>query len=150
MIFDTLENAKLYYGLGERIEKGFRFLQETDLDSLEIGRHEIDGDRLYILVQEYEPKEVKDALYEAHKKYLDIQYVSRGKEIMGYTPLKNLTEVVQEYNEVKDVAKYKGTGTLCLAEANSFLLFFPEDGHMPGVAAEEKTNVRKIVVKILL
>jgi YhcH/YjgK/YiaL family protein len=148
MIFDRIENAELYYGISEGIEKGLRFLRETDLNSLELGRHELDGDRLFILVQEYEPKDLKDAEFEFHKRYIDIQYICKGKELMAYSPLDKLT-VTKEYDEVKDVAKLKGTGSFCLAEENSFLVFFPHDGHMPGVAAEEKVPVRKIVVKIL-
>jgi YhcH/YjgK/YiaL family protein len=147
MIFDRIENASPYYGIGEGIEKGLRFLKETDLDSLEIGRHEIDGDKLFILVQEYEPKDLKDASYEAHKRYIDIQYITEGKELMGYCPLNKL-EVTKEYDEVKDITRLQGTGSFCLAEKDSFLIFFPEDGHMPGVATEDKTSVRKIVVKI--
>jgi YhcH/YjgK/YiaL family protein len=148
MIFDKIENAEHYYGISQGLEKGLRFLKETDLDSLELGRHEIDGDKLYILVQEYEPKDLKDASFEAHKRYIDIQYISKGQELMAYAPLNKL-EVTKEYDEVKDIMRLQGTGSFCAADENSFLIFFPHDGHMPGVASEEKVKVRKIVVKIL-
>ncbi len=147
MIFDKIENAHLYYGLSKEIEMGLKFLINTDLNSLEVGKHMIDEDRLFILVQEYEPKNLAESKFESHNKHIDIQYICKGKELMAYSPLGNL-EATTEYDDKKDITFYNGTGSFSLADAGSFLIFFPTDGHMPSVAAEDRIVVRKIVIKI--
>jgi YhcH/YjgK/YiaL family protein len=149
MIIDKIENAKLYYGISERLEKGLRFLEETNLDALELGRHQIYGDEIFILVQEYETKNIEDASYEAHRKYIDIQYITKGIERMDYCPLNELN-LVKEYDEAKDIIRLEGKGSPIFAGEKSFCIFFPNDGHMPGLKVEEKSKVRKIVVKVLV
>ena len=78
MIIDSLKNAKLYYGLGERIEKGLKFLENTDLSEYKNGKYEIDGEKIYVSVQDYETKPLEPGKCEPHRKYLDIQYIIQG------------------------------------------------------------------------
>ena len=47
MVFDSLKNAKLYTCLGERFEKAFDYLLNTDLSALPVGKMELDGKKLY-------------------------------------------------------------------------------------------------------
>lgn len=148
MIFDTLANAALYKSISPRLAKGLAFLQETDLEALEVGRIELDGSALYVLIQEYETRTPEKGKWEAHRRYIDIQYVISGEECIGYRPLEEMETV--EYNETKDQAVLRGEGAMVLAKAGSFGIYFPQDGHQPCMAVDGKpAKVKKAVVKVL-
>jgi len=150
MIADKLTNASNYYGLGELYKKGFEYLQNTDFAALESGRYEIEGDNLFVLIQEYDTKPIEEAKYESHKLYADIQYIISGRELMGYAPIERLTDVVDHTPE-KDMLNYKdgnGVGVYMPAEVGDFLLFLPHDGHAPNVMNGASTKNKKAVIKI--
>ena len=89
MIFDKITNAKMYDGFHAGIKKGLDFLLETDLVSLEVGTYQIDGEKVFVMIQEYDTKLPEVCRWEAHYKYADIQFVISGAERMGYTPIEN-------------------------------------------------------------
>ncbi len=149
MIIDRLERAPLYYGLGGGIARGLRWLAATDLDAISLGRHDIDGFDIWAGVNEYDTKPVEKGLWEAHEKYIDIQYIVRGSERMGWTDIERL-HVSKEYDEARDVVFLDGNGDLILVPEGSFVIFFPHDGHMPMIAADSPAQVRKVVVKVAL
>src|SRR5574338_1247150 len=101
MIIYKLSNSHLYFGPGERINKAFAYLKETDFSKIELGKYEIDGDNIFALVNEYKTKDESEGKLEAHKKYVDVQFVAKGKELMGYAPLEIQT-VIDPYNEQND------------------------------------------------
>lgn len=148
MVVDLLTNSSLYTGLGERIARALAWLHEQPLAELTPGRHEIDGPRLYALVSDYQTKPVADGRWEAHKKYLDLQCVVSGRELIGYTPLTTLAG--GQYIPEKDIVWLTGHGSYLTMEPGRFMLLWPGDGHMPGIAVDAPEPVRKVVVKILL
>jgi YhcH/YjgK/YiaL family protein len=148
MILDTLENYQLYNAINERIAKGFDFLRTTDLDSLSSGKHDIDGDTIFALVQEYQTKPLNECKLESHKKYIDIQYVIRGEEMMGVTTQNN--QKIIEVNEEKDYTFYESTTSLVRVSKGMFTIFFPDDLHQPCVQTESAAEVKKVVIKVLI
>ena len=148
MILDTLENYQLYNAINDRIAKGFDFLRTTDLDSLPSGKHDIEGDTIFALVQEYQTKPLNECKLESHKKYIDIQYVIRGEEMMGVTTQNN--QKIIEVNEEKDYTFYEGTTSLVLVSKGMFTIFFPDDLHQPCVQTESAAEVKKVVIKVLI
>jgi YhcH/YjgK/YiaL family protein len=148
MIIDTLDNYHLYQSINERIAKGFEFLHNTDLDAIPSGKHDIDGDSIFALVQEYQTKPLAECKLESHKKYIDIQYVIRGEEFMGVTTKNNQTIV--EVNEEKDYTFYEGTTSLVRVSKGMFTIFFPDDLHQPCVQTEFVSEVKKVVIKVLI
>ena len=82
------EFAVYYFRNTARWEKAFKFLKNNDLAKLELKRYDIDGDDLFATVSEYMSKNEETTKFEAHRKYIDIQYVISGKEIMNIAPLK--------------------------------------------------------------
>ena len=148
MILDTIENYKLYNPINERIAKGFDFLRTTDLDSLPSGKHDIEGDTIFALVQEYQTKPLEDCKLESHKKYIDIQYVIRGAVIMGVTTQNN--QKIIEVNEEEDYTFYEGNTSLVLVSKGMFTIFFPDDMHQPCVQTESAAEVKKVVIKVLI
>jgi YhcH/YjgK/YiaL family protein len=149
MIINNLSNAKQYYGLSHNIEKALKYLKYTDLINLKVGKHEIDGKNIFAVVSEYETKNVEQGKWEAHRKYLDIQYVVSGKEKIGYAQINEMKMNI-EYNEDKDVIFLEGKGDFLSVNAGTFALFAPEDAHMPGVTSGTLQGVKKIVIKILV
>ena len=113
-----------------------------------VGKYELE-DGAYVSVQEYTTKARKDAKYEAHKKFIDIQMILSGKEIIAVTPIDKM-EIAEEYKDEKDVMFFKHNDecTDYVLEDGDFVILYPEDVHMPGVCVNEKSFVRKIVVKV--
>jgi len=148
MIIDIAKNMATYENLSEKFKQAFEFLSNQDLENLEIGRYELDSDNLFVLIQEYTgKKEEKESKCEAHKKYIDIQYIISGVEKMGYAPIDTL-EIVDPYNETKDVLFAKFKGDFTVFNKDMFAIFFPQDAHKPGVEVIEGTTIKKAVVKI--
>ena len=147
MIFDNLKNAHLYFSLGEKIQKALTYLQTTNFLTVEPGTYDIDGTDVYAIVSEYNTKPLSSGRWEAHKKYIDVQYVFEGKEKIGFTESKKVM-LLEEYDNRKDVAIYKGEGHFLNAEENHFFIFFPTDIHMPGIAINIPKAVKKVVVKV--
>jgi YhcH/YjgK/YiaL family protein len=147
MILDQLKNARLYFSTGERISKALQYLRSTDFSILEPGRYDIDGENIYALVSVYNTKPLSSAKWEAHKKYIDIQYVASGKEKMGVTSSDKVIPL-EDYSENNDCTIYKGDGNYILVDEGSFAVFFPTDIHMPGLSINLPKEVKKVVIKV--
>jgi YhcH/YjgK/YiaL family protein len=149
LIADKLENAGKYEFQNRRIHDAFDFLNKTDLKNLEAGRHKIDGDNLFALVNTENTKESTGRYPEAHKKYIDVQYIVSGEEYIGYSPLKN-QKIQKEYNPEKDIMFFCDEPSFIKFEEGMFAVFFPDDLHMPGIKIENSTTVKKIVIKVII
>lgn len=146
MVIDQLKNASLYYGMGKGIEAALRYLQSTDATKIEPGRYALDNDRLYAMVQQYETKPKERGFWEAHRQYIDVQYVARGVEHMGFAHLSALKP--GQYDESRDFLPLEGQGEFALMREGTFVILGPEDAHMPGMAVAAPQPVRKVVVKV--
>ncbi len=147
MIFDNIKNIDTYKFLDEKIQKGFDFILNNDLKNIENGKYNIENSNIYANIEEYETKE--EGLFEAHKKYIDIQYIISGHEKIEISDIKNL-EKHTEYNEEKDITFFNGQGGCLTMKEGYFAIFYPQDGHKPCITDEQKSHIKKIVVKILI
>ena len=148
MIVDQLERlAQL--NLPPRIGKALAALRSGELAGKTPGRYELDGDRIFALVQEYRTKPHSAGKLEAHRRYIDVQFVVTGTEAMGYAPLEGLA-VAEAYDEARDIVFFAGIGDPVTVSAGMATLFFPHDAHAPGLGLTPAGGepVRKIVVKI--
>ncbi len=133
----------------ERWNDAFRFLSEHNLKELSVGRTDISED-VYVAVSEYTTKDPEDALFESHEKYIDLQYIISGQEYIGLTNDQNIP-VSSPYNAEKDIAFYNFSGgKLLTATPSCYFIFFPDDFHRPCIKIDEKSTVKKIVIKIRL
>jgi YhcH/YjgK/YiaL family protein len=148
VVIDQIANAYLYLALGSRIGRALEFLRHTDLASLEPGRHELDGDRIYALVSEYVSKRPDYDRWEAHRRYIDLQCLASGTERIGYAPADRLDPGT--YDDARDMLRLSGPGEFLTLRPGDFMLLWPGDAHMPGVAVDEPSPVKKVVVKIQL
>ena len=106
MILDTIDNTRLYVGLHARFSKAFEILYDKTLSQKEDGKYPVDGENIYYTIQRYTTKPLSEGKLEAHRKYIDIQFLLEGQELLGYAPLKGLT-TSEEYNPAKDIVFYE-------------------------------------------
>ncbi|MGH8020289.1 MAG: YhcH/YjgK/YiaL family protein [Opitutaceae bacterium] len=147
MIIDTLENAGRYAALHPLFAAGFDYLRRFKPDTAD-GRHEIEGDSLFALVQTVQTGPAAEKRFEAHRRYIDIQYVAPGSEIMEYSALDDLRPT-GTFDEQKDFGLFHdpASATRLLVDAGSFAIYYPQDGHKPCCSAGAPATVRKIVIK---
>jgi YhcH/YjgK/YiaL family protein len=146
MIKDSLKRANTYYGISENLKTGFEWIKNNDLKNMADGRYEI-SDKIYANLQSYLTKD--NAPYEAHRDYIDIQYMVDGEELSGVTDYSNCS-IKEEYNKEKDIEflSCNSEEEFCKIRAGEFFVFFPHDAHKPALKVNENKNVKKVIVKV--
>jgi biofilm protein TabA len=148
MIVDRIENAKLYKGFGHGVAEALNFLTSTDLAALPEGKHTIDGERLFAVVQRFQGRPMSDARWEYHEKYLDLQFVVKGDEVMGYAPWDGSLPVEMAYDAAKDAGLVKASGVMMPISSGMFAVFAPRELHAPSLAANPAApDIFKVVMK---
>jgi len=148
VIFDRIANHTRYKGLGSGIERALEYLTNTDFAALEDGKYRIEGDEIYAMLLSYhtEPESVRS--FEAHRKYIDVQCILSGREIIYWAPIEELTPA-GEYSQEKDIVFLSGeTRARLQLTPGSFALFYQEDAHKPECTWDAPEHVRKVVVKV--
>jgi biofilm protein TabA len=146
---DKLEFAKQYHKNKALWDKAFAYLRDTDLEKLAPGKYPIEGNDVFASVTEGPTKDIQNAKCESHIKYIDLQYVIKGKEKMGVSPVSEVKNIAP-YDSTKDIAFYDGTGNKFYeAKPGTFFIFFPNDAHRPGVKVDGCDTDKKIVIKIV-
>lgn len=149
MIIDHIDNAGRYAALHPGLKKAFDFLRRDDLDQLKPGTYEIEGRRIYAMIQDYNTKAPETARWEAHWKYADVQSPVRGRELIGYGVAGRMGAVLEEDRE-RDVWFMDGEGDFLSVGTGEFMVFWPGESHRPSVADGPVASVRKVVIKILM
>ncbi len=148
MIVDRLCNAAQYYSLEPLVQLGFEFLSRRDLGSLEDGLHEIQGRDVFAIIARGEGVGREAAMLEAHRKYLDIQYVIAGIDTMGWLEREFVQRIKDPYSADKDLEFfYDRPQSWIVVPQGSFAIFMPQDIHAPLATTSE---VHKAVVKVRL
>ena len=130
--------AAVLPGLEEAVE------QVNALTSFEDKTYPLsDGNRFFVANGTTKPVDVA----EAHRQYLDIQYIVKGKEVMGWADLA-ACELIGEFNEAKDIGKYTGNFEYLTIREGMCYVAFPEDAHMPGRHLDVPNDFVKVVVKL--
>jgi YhcH/YjgK/YiaL family protein len=148
MIIDQINNSPMYYAVNKNFKRAFEYIRQSGTETLAVGRYEIDGEKMFVLVQQYDTKPKEQGVWEAHRRYIDLQYIARGAEGMGYASIQHLQQ--GEYDPQRDFLPLHGDGNVLTLHSGSFMLLFPQDGHMPGLLVDAPAAVRKIVVKIAI
>ncbi len=144
MILDRLPHASLYSALHPLFAEGFAFIASQA--GRATGRYTLAGGA-YAMVQEYDSQPVDAEKFEAHRRFIDIQYIAGGEEIIYYAGLEQLTP--GEYHADKDYIDLEGAGLALNLQAGDFVIFFPHDAHLSSRCTEAGPRpVRKVVIKI--
>jgi YhcH/YjgK/YiaL family protein len=128
-----------------------QWLQELPVG--ESRRVDLDGDRLFAMLQHSLTKPRAEQQMETHRRYADIQVVVAGSERMELAQVKDLT-VTTPYDTQKELVLYSmpnDTGTTLVMENGCCAVLFPTDVHAPLLApAGVSGGSRRVVVKVLL
>jgi len=126
-------------------DAAFAFLKNMNLDTLSGGKYPIMGDQVFATVTEAPSRNKEDVKWESHKHYVDLQYIIKGKEMIGVADTLEAT-IVKPYSP--DVINYTAEGKYYIMEPGMFFLFFPNDAHRPTIKVDGYDVVKKIVIKI--
>lgn len=130
---------------------GYDFVMKAFECGVECGKYPLEGGA-YAVVSEYTTKAVEDSKFEAHRKFIDVQLILSGKEVIGVMPTEQMRggSCISEYNPEKDAELYRECGEYKanVLEAGDFLILYPEDAHMPGVHADGACEMKKLLLKI--
>lgn len=146
MIVADLQDAPFYEKVHPLFKQAFDYIRQHDLNSLPVGKIELNGEQLFLSVAEMEGKERDKALIETHQRYIDIQMPLQGVEIIGWRSESMCTSVSKPYDVDKDIAFFEDQPTNYITlHPGQFAIFFPHDGHAPGISNE---SIKKIIFKI--
>ncbi|MEW6600374.1 MAG: YhcH/YjgK/YiaL family protein [Nitrospirota bacterium] len=147
MIFDKIENFRQYVCVHDHFIDILRFLEAMPISDRPDGKHEINDKGAYVSIETYETKNISDCFIECHRKFIDVQVIISGIERIGVCH-RSACEALP-YNEEKDFQKLEGDTDLLTLSSGGFMIFYPDDAHMPkvkhGTAPE---RVRKAVFKV--
>jgi YhcH/YjgK/YiaL family protein len=145
--------GQLNYINDNRILKAVNLIESLNFSALPDSIFEIEGKHFYYTVSSYQTAaDLKEKPAEAHRKYLDLQYVIYGKEIFGFADYSNIKKNRSDYNPEKDIELFDSIDneSFFTLMQNHYAIFFPEDVHRPGLSKNNPSNIRKIVFKILI
>lgn len=146
MVIDTIENLEKYSLLNPLFAQAIEFLKTHDLNAMEVGKTSLKGSDLVVNVAQTKPKTKEQAKLETHNEFIDIQLPLSGVEIMGYTPTKDCVPANSPYDAANDITFFDGLAEDYIAiKPGMFAIFFPQDGHAPGISPE---GVKKIIIKV--
>ena len=132
------------------ILKGLEYIRNTDIAKLPAGKHEIDGTALFALVQDNQTAPKAERRPEIHRRYIDIQYIHSGSEIIGFGLANPSNAVLENLLEQKDAIFFKNVKDEMelILTAGMYAVFFPDEVHRPGCSYVRAEPVRKVVVKV--
>lgn len=147
MIKDHINNAHQYDNLHPNFRSVLEILQSLNLDALQSGHIELDGNYIYININKTNSKSPKEAKLESHRRYIDIQMPLTSNETFGVKPIQECLSPIGNFDTERDIVFYNDTPneyiTLCKGE---FIIFFPEDAHAPCINTAD--NHLKLIAKI--
>ena len=132
MIVDFLSNSNLYNAIHPRIARALEYLAKTDFRSVPLGKYEVEGTKLFAIVNEYETKDAADCLWEAHRKYIDIHYILRGSELIGTTLLTNQLPT-KDYDTENDYWLFEAGESKQILLPNMFAIFYLKTFTAPAI-----------------
>lgn len=149
MIFGNIKDLKDYDFLPEDLKACFEYAKEHDLMSYEKGGHEIDGDRFFVNVVEYETTTKENRFWEAHRKYLDVHFMLDGEEQIDLNNIDSMEQ--KEFVEKDDFLPLEGeSNSHVVLRKGDFLICYPKDGHMTAIQVEESVKIKKAIFKVMI
>ena len=147
MILDRLSRIDHYMGLNKHLDRAIAMLKSGEMDTMTVGKHVIEEDQLFYLIQSYATKDPSEAKLEGHKRFIDLQFMVSGEEAMDVADVADVTLSVP-YDADTDIQFFDGEYNRVVVKEGAFAIFFPHDAHRPGIRIGEAKNVRKVVFKI--
>ncbi len=147
MIFGNINDLEEYPFLEEAVKQCFEYAKGHDLAGYEKGRHDIDGERLFVNIAEYETEEAKKRFWEAHRAYLDVHLMLDGTEQIDLNFIQNMD--VKQYVPEDDFLPMDGEkNSSVILRDGDFLICCPSDGHRTAVAVGGSEKIKKAIFKV--
>lgn len=148
MIVALLEDCNRYLDLGVGFRRAFEFLQQTELESLPEGRHDIDRDDVFAIVARDQGRGKADSPLEYHQSHADVQFVVSGFDLIGWHPTLQCKRPRGDFDSGRDLGFFEDRPSTWLnIPAGAFAVFYPEDAHAP---LGSTVPIHKVVVKVRL
>ncbi len=132
------------YEVLDRLHRVWDKIYAGEADGLASGRYELE-DGICANVSEYTTKE--SGIFEAHRRYIDEQYVVSGEEIVETAPVESL-KLTRTYDEEADILFGEGEGTPHVLRAGQAIVLMPSEAHRPGLCVGWPGTVKKVVFKV--
>lgn len=146
MILESMSNVALVETIHPLFKKAFDYIQSNDMMNVAPGKIVLEEDKLFIIVSESNGKNLEDAVIESHNKFIDIQIPIVGTEIMGWMPIVACAQPKDSYDAERDLTFFDDIPSVYVpVECGNFIVFFPSDGHAPGIG---DGFIKKLVVKV--
>jgi len=158
MIADSIRNKEQYTGISSRLAHALDYVETLKTADFAVQTIDLEGKQVYAMYQSYTTESAEGRQYEAHRRYIDVQYVLEGEEVIMAADLDDMASR-SEYDEEKDIQWFMpkavgdagtgaGTASTIHLKAGQFAVFFPQDAHMPKLSGGTPGPVKKIVVKV--
>lgn len=149
MVFGNIRDLKDYRWLEEKVLKCFEYAKNNPLLEFEKGSYEIDGNKLFVNIVEYETTSTENRFWEAHKQYLDLHLMLKGPEQIDINFISNMVQ--KEYVEKDDFLPLEGEkNSVVVLNEGDFLLCYPKDAHRTAIAVDESVPIKKAIFKIMI
>lgn len=145
MVLDRIERADRYAGLHRRFATALEYLRKPEIGEISSGRHAIDGDNLFVIIEKVEGRGRDAAPVEYHRRYIDIQFLISGSEQIGWISIDDCRTSLQPYDAERDFGLYADPPVSWFTlQPGTLAIFFPEDGHAPlaGTGLAHKAIVK--------
>lgn len=149
MIFSSIYSEDKISIYPEAIQTAIHYLKDHDFVHMEPGVYKIQGDEIYAQVFDAVTGPAEEKRPEVHEKFIDVQFLATGRELLGFTPDTGEYETDERIDD-RDLIFYKKVENEAFLSAvpGCYSIFFPNDVHRPAVMAGESITVRKVVVKV--
>lgn len=151
MIFGNVHSFETIPGwFPAPLARAVALLKNTDFEALPTGRHEFDGEDIFFQVIDLTTKPIAELKPEVHRTYIDVQFLVRGRENIGFAIDTGKNTVSQDLLAERDLLFYEGVEneSMVAMTPGCFAVFFPSDVHRPACQADGPAAIRKVVVKV--
>lgn len=148
MIYDKMHELHRYRGIHANIDTAIEFIGNHDLQQLSLGRHEIDGEKVFVNVVSTETKAYEEGTFEYHKHYIDLHIDLSGEEKV-WISLEE-PEPMGTYEEATDGGLCTAKKAVSVTLGRDFIMCFPMEPHLPLIFSDQKQEIKKCIFKILL
>lgn len=141
---------KELYRFPDALKRALAYLKNTDFKALPDGRYALDGDALYAIVSRYRTNPRQMCRAETHARYIDVQYIAQGEELMGYCASSPELEIEEDCSKERDAVFYKDLvpeSDIMMSEG-MYAIVYPSDVHRPSCQIDKPLDILKVVVKV--
>lgn len=144
MIFDTVNNLKLYSDFNPAFGAIAEFIEKNDLKSMECGSYDV-AEGIKVSISEYEP--ATGGNYEAHREYHDLQLAITGEEAIDVLPIEFARNSTGYKPDIEFFTEQTEAATRVALAENTFVFLAPADTHKPCIKISAD-KIKKAVFKI--